>query len=248
MNQTKNETAVLTDEEAHDLLRRMRGPARLMAALMYSSGLRLPEIVDLRVKDLDLRGLRLYVRRAHGGRDRVVALTPVIADELALQIEQARALHETDLKAGVGTLLPPEVETALPLAATRWCWQFVFPGAKTVAHPVTGQPVRAPASSRTFLEALNAAARRAGLTRSLHSHELRHAFASRLAEQGRSLAEIQGLMGHEDLRVTAEYARRLEAAGAEQSALAVDRAWIVHYSPEAPKSMFSRLRLALAGG
>lgn len=248
MNQTKSETAVLTDQEARDVLRRIRGPARPMAELMYATGLRLSEIVDLRIKDVDLASLRLYVRRAHNGRDRVVTLTQDIADDLALQMEQARVRHEADLKAGLGTLLPPEIEHALPLASTRWCWQFVFSGEKTVAHPVTGQPVRAPASSRNFLEALNAAARRVGLTRSLHSHEFRHAFAARLAEAGRPLPEIQSLMGHEDLRVTAEYARRLEAAGAEQPALAVDRAWIVHYSPESPKGMLARLRLALVGG
>ena len=245
MNQ-QTERSVLTQQEAVDLINRLKGPARLMARLMYVTGLRLAEIVDLRVKDVDLAARRLYIRRSNGARDRIVALPEELVQDLAAQLARTEVQHRRDLKAGLGTLLPPEVEQSLPLAATRWCWQFLFAGEKPVVHPVTGLPARAPASTRGFLQALNAAARRTGIERSLHSHELRHACAARLAEAGRPLVEIQELMGHEDLRVTAEYARRLEANRAPAADLAVDRAWIVHYSPEAPKGLMGRLRAVLA--
>ncbi|MBC8327242.1 MAG: phage integrase N-terminal SAM-like domain-containing protein [Planctomycetes bacterium] len=58
---------VLTREEVGRVLGEMSGPTRLMATLLYGSGLRLMDCCRLRIKDLDLSAVRLVVREGKGG-------------------------------------------------------------------------------------------------------------------------------------------------------------------------------------
>ena len=66
----KKVPVVFTQEEARKVLSRMTGMPRLMAHLLYGSGLRVMECVRLRVKDVDLGYLQITLRDAKGGRDR----------------------------------------------------------------------------------------------------------------------------------------------------------------------------------
>ena len=52
---------VFTKEEAREVLTRLNGTARLMAHLLYGSGLRLMECLRLRIKDLDGRDAKLLI-------------------------------------------------------------------------------------------------------------------------------------------------------------------------------------------
>src|SRR5687768_13855629 len=62
---------VLSREEVRRVLDSLRGPSRLMAQLLYGSGLRVLECARLRVKDLDFDAGHILVRGGKGGRDRV---------------------------------------------------------------------------------------------------------------------------------------------------------------------------------
>jgi len=68
----------------------LEGTSRLMAELLYGSGLRLTELLRLRIKDIDLDRRQLTVRSGKGDKDRVtvlpeslVVLVLVISLELA---------------------------------------------------------------------------------------------------------------------------------------------------------------------
>src|SRR5205814_8916857 len=65
---------VLTREEVRAVLGRMRGTARLVALLLYGSGLRVLEALTLRVKDIDFGRGEIVVRRGKGARGRVTVL------------------------------------------------------------------------------------------------------------------------------------------------------------------------------
>ena len=65
---------VLTREEVRAVLGRMQGTTRLVALLLYGSGLRLLEALTLRVKDIDFGRGEIVVRRGKGARDRVTML------------------------------------------------------------------------------------------------------------------------------------------------------------------------------
>jgi site-specific recombinase XerD len=62
-----------------------------------------------------------------------------------------------------------------------------------------------PLSRGTVLLACRRIARRAGLTKRVTVHTLRHCFATHLLEAGVDLRTIQALLGHRSLRTTALY-------------------------------------------
>jgi integrase/recombinase XerD len=95
------------------------------------------------------------------------------------------------------TLLPPKL---LELLRTYWRIErpgdWIFPSARNRARPIAPQVV--------FL-ACRSAARVAGISKPVHPHSLRHAFATHLLESGTNLRTIQILLGHANLETTARY-------------------------------------------
>jgi integrase len=65
---------VLSRGEVVRLLSRMQGREWLMASLLYGSGLRLMEVIRLRVKDVDFERWEITVRSGKGNKDRVLPL------------------------------------------------------------------------------------------------------------------------------------------------------------------------------
>lgn len=76
------------------------GVHRLLADLLYGTGLRITEALQLRVKDVDFAHRVIVVRCGKGGKDRVVMLPQVLAGRLREQLRQARAVWEADVQAG----------------------------------------------------------------------------------------------------------------------------------------------------
>jgi integrase len=69
----------------------------LIASLLYGSGLRLSECLQLRVKDIDFECQQITVRDGKGQKDRVTMLPKSAIEPLKLQLEQAKRLHQQDL-------------------------------------------------------------------------------------------------------------------------------------------------------
>jgi site-specific recombinase XerD len=94
------------------------------------------------------------------------------------------------------TLLPPRL---LELLRQYWRWRrpqvWLFPGRKP-GHPIT---------PTSIFRACQKAARDAGVSKPVHPHSLRHAFATHLLEAGVNLRSIQLLLGHAKLETTARY-------------------------------------------
>ena len=84
---------VLTHAEVAALLAQLTGTQRLMASLMYGTGMRLMECVRLRVQDIDFGYNQIAVRNAKGGKDRVVPLPALTVDELRAHLVRVRDLH-----------------------------------------------------------------------------------------------------------------------------------------------------------
>jgi integrase len=85
---------VLTRQEATAVLMELTGTKRLVTALLYGSGLRLMEALQLRVKDVDTRRNELTVRDGKGGRDRLTMLPAALTAELRRQVARVRRTHE----------------------------------------------------------------------------------------------------------------------------------------------------------
>ena len=138
---------------------------RTLLAILYGCGLRVSEVTQLKVSDID--SARNVVRVCHGkgGKDRQ-------------------------------TLLPAKL---LELLRCYWRKQrpndWLFPSADSTR----------PISPKAVFLACRTAAQRAGISKPVHPHSLRHAFATHLLEAGVNLRTIQILLGHANLETTARY-------------------------------------------
>ncbi len=121
---------VLTNDEVHKIFAHLQGAPRLMAGLLYGSGLRLMECVRLRVKDVDFGYAHITVRDGKGAKDRVTMLPVNLAAGLERHLIKVKAQFEEDLEAGVGGVyLPHALGRKYPNAEREWAWQWVFPRA-----------------------------------------------------------------------------------------------------------------------
>jgi integron integrase len=205
---------VLTREEVWAVLGAMDSVHGLMARLMYGTGLRIGECVGLRIKDVELSRREIVVRHGKGGKDRITMLPGAIAQPLAEQIERARVVFLRDRREGVpGVELPFAYGRKNPGAGRSWGWHWVFPQDHLSVDPRTGIRRRHHVYDQTFQRALRVAAFRAGITKSVSSHTLRHSFATHLMEAGYDIRTVQELLGHKDVSTTMIYTHVLNRGG-----------------------------------
>jgi len=197
---------VLTPAEARTLLHHLSGDHKLMAQLLYGSGLRLMECVRLRVKDLDFEQRQIIVRDGKGQKDRVTMLPDQLREPLQLHLLQVKRLHQEDLELGHGEVhLPFALERKYPNANREWGWQWVFPARSLSTDPRSSAIRRHHLDPSGLQKAVKAAVRAAGLTKPASCHTFRHSFATHLLENGYDIRTVQELLGHADVKTTMIY-------------------------------------------
>jgi len=197
---------VLTRSEIHRLLTLLEGSNQLIAQLLYGSGLRLSEGLRLRIHDLDLETRQITVRSGKGDKDRVTMLPKRLLPAIQNQMDKTRILHEHDLASpGIGVSLPHALERKYPRAWREWGWQYLFPAKKLSTDPRSGRRLRHHQGPSAVQKAIRRAAERAGITKNVSPHTLRHTFATHLLEDGYDIRTVQELLGHKDVRTTMIY-------------------------------------------
>jgi len=205
---------VLTRQEVERLFEQLEGTALTMVKTMYGSGLRLMELLRLRVKDVDLERGLVVVRFGKGGKDRVTPLGRELVGVLGEHLKRLRALHEEDRKNGVaGVHLPENLDRKYPNAGKEWPWFWLWPARGLSMDPRTGVERRHHVMERWFQVLVKEAARKAGLGKRVTPHVLRHSFATNLLESGADIRTVQELLGHESVETTQIYLHVMKKPG-----------------------------------
>jgi integron integrase len=205
---------VLAADEVSRLLALLDREHRLLAQLLYGTGMRISEGLQLRIKDVDFEHRTIVVRSGKGGKDRAVMLPATVIPSLREQVARARVLWAADREAGLGGVhMPDALERKYPRAGASWTWFWVFPQASHSPDPRSGVVRRHHLYDQTFQRAFKRAAQRAGILQPATPHTLRHSFATHLLQAGYDIRTVQELLGHSDVSTTMIYTHVLKVGG-----------------------------------
>lgn len=200
---------VLTREQVREWIGAVQDshdqPYRLICRLLYFTGMRISEVLNLRVQDIQWEHSEILLRAAKGNKDRQVPLPCAVMTDLRQQLERVRLLWQRDQIDRVPVALPDSVYNKCRRYGLAWPWFFVFAAGKHCTHPRLGHVVRWRLHDKTLQTVTRAAAERVGLLGVATPHRLRHAYATHLLEAGVDIRTVQDMLGHADVATTMIY-------------------------------------------
>jgi integron integrase len=205
---------VLSKEEVLAIINNLSGVYQLLVKLLYGTGLRQSECLQLRVKDLDFAHKQLTVRDAKGRESRVTMLPISLIEELQFHLQIVKRQHQQDLEKGYGSVyLPFALERKYKNAEREWIWQFVFPSHRISQDPRSKVFRRHHLHESGLQKALKQAVKKAEIHKRVSCHTFRHSFATHLLQNGYDIRTVQELLGHKDVKTTMIYTHVLNRGG-----------------------------------
>lgn len=196
----------VTTAEAEAIMQHLPDPWRLMAMLMFGSGLRIGETIELRWRAFDFERGTVSIWSGKGDKCRIVALSQRVIAPLMERRERVRGLFEEDRKNGRPGVCPPEaLAKKFPGCGKEWPFFWVFPSAKESRDPESGILRRHHIHDKSFAKPQRVAVRRSRIDKRVTAHAFRHGYATLYLMAGGNLNELQSRMGHESIETTQRY-------------------------------------------
>ena len=197
---------VFSRDEVTRVIECMYGSKKLIAKLLYGTGMRLNEALSLRILDLDFDRNEIIIRHGKGDKDRHVMIPQKLNPELKAHIEKVRQIHNQDLADGWGLVtMPGALAGKFPDGSKEFKWQWLFPQKNRWTNSQTGQQGRWHLDESLMQRAVKQAVLEAGVNKNASCHTFRHSFATHLLEIGYDIRTIQELLGHSDISTTMVY-------------------------------------------
>jgi integrase/recombinase XerC len=155
---------------------------RAILEVLYATGVRVGELVRLRIRDINLEEKTVRIR-GKGKKERMVLL-----GEPAIEALEAYLANRTRF-----------IET-LPTTSVQ-----PFPSKDTEKDPLFLNYKGEPLTDQSVRSILKKYVQRSALSKQITPHSLRHTFATHLLDSGADLRAIQELLGHESLSTTQKY-------------------------------------------
>jgi integron integrase len=206
--------SVFTHEEAMTIIGKMSGMYRLAASLLYGSGMRLAECLNLRIKDIDITKCLITVRSGKGDKDRVTVLPKKIIPELELQKKTVEIQYRRDLMNPdcYGVSLPDALDRKYPNLARSFGWYYLFPANNLSIDPRSGKLKRHHLNPSLLQKAVINAKHQANISKTGNCHTFRHSFATKILENDGNIRKVQELLGHKNINTTIIYTHLTEGA------------------------------------
>lgn len=155
----------LSQNDVKKMLNALENPKhRLLLKMCYGMGLRVSELVNLKIEDIDSKRMQVCIQQSKGKKDRYVILPESVLSEMR------NYYHE----------YKPQT--------------WFFEGRNAQQYSVRSAQL-------VFKDAM----KKAGLTKKIGIHSLRHSYATHLIEQGTDIRFVQDLLGHNDIKTTMIY-------------------------------------------
>jgi len=202
---------LLSKPQVESILSKMDDPAAIVCRLAYLTGLRMTEVLRLRVRDIDIGANRIAARDAEGNLLRRAGLPRAMKKRIQVQLATVRDLHRQEIGKGFGYVGAPEATGARASKQSRaWEWQFIFPAptrwrdrrtGRRGIHHVHGGDIRRDFTQSAFS---------AGVSERATPSCLRHSLALHLLSDGYAEEAVKKRLGLTSKRMVLMYRKILD--------------------------------------
>lgn len=184
---------VLSKDELSQMFYHMNGVYKLMVTLMYGCGLRMNELLNLKIKDIDFKTKQVNID------GRVMPLPMKIAEDLSIHVKEVKKIHSDDLLKGYSYLFGE-------LSSREFMMQYLFPMNKLTLDKTNNGMVRLPISDKTLGRNIKQASLKSKIDKKVSANTFRHTYATHMLQSGIDVKTLQELLGHKEKSTTMIYA------------------------------------------